>query len=105
MRSFTRKFALVLTISASSTLSGCSLLSGLMGGGGGAGGLSSLLSSLGKFKPNGLALSDTPQNDLFMTSNDAALANLPYQISPSNKVAAPDGAKLYGFIIAPAPTP
>ena len=69
----------------------------LGGGGGGGGSMPDAGSILGGLTPSGAGLTEGPENEMFMTANEQASGNLPYQVRPSNKaLATPDGGKIYG---------
>lgn len=92
MKSRQSKIVLAAVLMAALNTSGCQMLSGLLGGGGGGG----LMSMLGPLLGGGASLTESPQNDLFMTANDMAPANLQWSVTPSKKEQLKDAALLYG---------
>ena len=93
MKSRQSKIVLAAVLMAALNTSGCQMLSGLLGGGGG-GGLMSMLGPL--LGGGGAGLTELAQNDLFLTSNDMAMANLQWSVTPSKKEQRKDAALLYG---------
>ena len=93
MKSRQSKIVLAAVLMAALNTSGCQMLSGLLGGGGG-GGLMSMLGPL--LGGGGAGLTELAQNDLFLTSNDMATANLQWSVTPSKKEQRKDAALLYG---------
>ena len=94
MKSRPSKIVLAAVLLAALNTSGCQLLSGLLGGGGGGG----IMSMLGPLLGGGgaPALTELAQNDLFLTGNDMAPANLQWSVTPSKKEQRKDAALLYG---------
>lgn len=84
MKSRQSKIVLAAVLMAALNTSGCQALQGIIPmiapllGGGGAG------------------LTELAQNDLFLTANDMATANLQWSVTPSKKEQRKDAALLYG---------
>ena len=82
MKSRQSKIVLAAVLMAALNTSGCQALQGLL----------PLLGNLG----GGAGLTELAQNDLFLTSNDMATANLQWSVTPSKKEQRKDAALLYG---------
>jgi hypothetical protein len=93
MKSRQSKIVLAAFLLAALNSSSCQAL---MGGGGG--GLMSMLGPLISSIGGGGApsLTESRQNDLFMTANDMAPANVQWSVTPSERFQRNDAALMYG---------
>jgi hypothetical protein len=92
MQQRTVKFITASIMFTAISIAGCASM-------GGAGGGSNITSNLNqKYKPPGVALASSGDEELLLSSAEASGPGLPYQAQPSNpEHIAPDAGKLYGI--------